>query len=265
MPQDATTTDDHTKGLGSGPPAPAVRLDSVVVAFGGLLAVGGVSLDVEPGTRLAVLGPNGAGKTTLFNTVAGDITPTSGRVWLSGVDATRLPSRTRPKLGVARTYQRTRLFGGLTVEENLVLAQTGKHGPRMRAWHAPGDRRLRERARTAARQVWLAGLEDAVVSELSYGQQRQLEIGMSMVGEPTVLLLDEPASGLSSGERERLVELLSTLDPGITLLLIEHDMDVALKVVDQVVVMAEGVVVATGTPEEISASALVREIYLGRE
>jgi branched-chain amino acid transport system ATP-binding protein len=245
--------------------APLLRLESVTVAFGGLVALGGIDLDVAQGERLAILGPNGAGKTTLFNVIAGDITPTSGRVTIRGVDCTALPSRLRPQLGVARTYQKTRLFAGLTVEDNLYLAQTGKQRRHLSLWRSARDAELRSRARDAAHDVWLGDELDAEVGDLSHGQQRQLEVGMALVTEPDLIMLDEPASGLSRGERERLVELLENLPDDTTLLLIEHDMDVALKVADSVVVMADGEKIAAGTPDEIRNDPLVHAIYLGTE
>jgi branched-chain amino acid transport system ATP-binding protein len=244
---------------------PLLWLESVAVAFGGLLALSGVDLEVAQGEQLAVLGPNGAGKTTLFNAIAGDIAPTEGRVVIKGVDCTFLPSRLRPQLGVARTYQKTRLFGGLTVEDNLYLAQTGKQGRHLALWRSHRDTELRERARDAAGRVWLTGQLDDNVADLSHGQQRQLEIGLALVTDPDLMMLDEPASGLSRGERERLIELLNALPRETTLLLIEHDMDVALTVADRVVVMSDGEKVAAGAPDEIRHDPLVHAIYLGQE
>lgn len=246
------------------PHVPLLRLESVAVAFGGLRALGGIDLEVAQGERLAVLGPNGAGKTTLFNAIAGDITPSEGRVLIKGVDCTALPSRLRPQLGVARTYQKTRLFTGLTVEDNLYLAQTGKVGRHLPLWRSKQDEDLRTTARTAGELVWLRNELDRTVGDLSHGQQRQLEIGIALVTEPDLIMLDEPASGLSRGERERLIELLEALATEATLLLIEHDMDVALKVADRVVVMADGETVAAGTPDEIRENDLVHAIYLGQ-
>ena len=243
--------------------APFVQLRVVVVRFGGLLALGGVNLDVARGERLAVLGPNGAGKTTLFNVIAGDLHPTSGTIVINGVDCTTTPSRQRPKLGVARTYQKTRLFAGLTVEDNLQLAWIGKTGSH-RSLSPSGLRGAgRDAARAAARKVWLADQLDTIVGDLSHGQQRQLEVGMVVVTQPELMMLDEPASGLSRGERERLTELLRALSSDTTLLLIEHDMDVALRIAERVVVMADGLVIAEGTPDEIRHDPLVNEVYLG--
>ena len=242
-----------------------VELRSVSVAFGGLLALDGIDLDVGHGERLAVLGPNGAGKTTLFNVIAGDIPPTHGSVVVHGVDCTRLPSRRRPVLGVARTYQKTRLFANLTVEDNLYLSQTGKQRRHLSPLYTTRDRELRERAGSIARRVWLDGMLPRTVADLSHGQRRQLEIGMALASDPQIMLLDEPASGLSRGERERLIELIDGLAADLTVVLIEHDMDVALSVSRRVVVMADGEIVARGTPNEIRQDPLVHEIYLGRQ
>jgi branched-chain amino acid transport system ATP-binding protein len=242
---------------------PLLWLESVTVAFGGLLALGGIDLEVAQGERLAILGPNGAGKTTLFNAITGDIPPTTGRVIIKGIDCTYLPPRLRPQLGVARTYQKTRLFAEMTVEDNLYLAQTGKQRRHLSLWKGSHDAELRAIGREAADKVWLSEELDNTVSDLSHGQQRQLEIGMALVTEPDLMMLDEPASGLSRGERERLIELLNSLPDHTTLLLIEHDMDVALNVADRVVVMEDGATVAAGTPDEIREDPMVHAIYLG--
>ena len=243
----------------------AVQLSSVTVTFGGLVALGDVDLDVAQGQRLAILGPNGAGKTTLFNVVAGDLSPTRGSVTIQGVDCTQLPSRHRPRLGVARTYQKARSFPGLTVADNLYLALVGRHGRHRGLGRSGADRALRDRTGSAAESVWLEDRMDSMVRELSHGQKRQLEIGMALATDPDVLMLDEPASGLARGERERLTELLAGLRDVATLLLIEHDMDVAFQVARRVVVMSDGRIVASGTPAEVQADPLVQEIYLGSE
>ncbi|MBA2529365.1 MAG: ABC transporter ATP-binding protein [Euzebyales bacterium] len=258
MAPDITTRADH-------PTEQVVVLRSVVVAFGGLLALDGIDLDVVRGERLAVLGPNGAGKTTLFNVVAGDLAPDRGSVTIKGIDCTRLPSRHRPRLGVARTYQKTRSFPGLTVADNLYLAIVGRQGRHRSLWRTGADRACRDRAGAAAEAVWLDDRLDTLVRDLSHGQKRQLEIGMAIATDPDVLLLDEPASGLSRGERERLTELLDQLAVDSTLLLIEHDMDVAFQVARRVVVMSDGKTVASGTPARVRSDPLVHEIYLGSE
>jgi branched-chain amino acid transport system ATP-binding protein len=234
------------------------------MAFGGLLALDGVDLDVVQGERLGLLGPNGAGKTTLFNVISGDLRPTSGTVHVQGVDCTHLAARHRTRLGLARTYQRTRLFGGLTVGDNLYLAEAGRRGRHRTLWKSSVDHRMRERAAVTAERVWLASRFDSPVADLSHGERRQLEVGMAMAADPSVLLLDEPASGLSRGERDRLTELLAGLPDDMTLVLIEHDMDVALNTARRVVMMADGRIVASGSTEEIRNDPLVHEIYLGR-
>jgi branched-chain amino acid transport system ATP-binding protein len=242
-----------------------VQVSSAVVAFGGLLALGGIDLDVAQGERLAIIGPNGAGKTTLFNVIAGDITPTSGTVAIKGVDCTLLPSRHRPRLGVARTYQKARTLDGLTVVDNIYLALAGHRGRHRVPWSSRVDRRMRAEADRVAESVWLADRGAVLAGALAHGQKRQLELGMAMATEPDVLMLDEPASGLSRGERERLVELLEALSSEVTVLLIEHDMDVAFRVAQRVVVMADGVTVTAGSPAQIRRDPTVHEIYLGAE
>jgi branched-chain amino acid transport system ATP-binding protein len=248
-------------------PAPGsdlvVQVRAAVVAFGGLVALRGIDLDVARGERLAIIGPNGAGKTTLFNVIAGDIRPTSGTVTIKGVDCTHLPSRRRPRLGVARTYQKARTFDGLTVTDNIYLALAGHRRRHRVPWRSAVDRRMRAEADRVAESVWLAHHRAALAGALAHGQKRQLELGMAIATEPEVLMLDEPASGLSRGERERLVQLLEALPDGVTVLLIEHDMEVAFRVARRVVVMADGVTVAAGPPAEIQRNPAVHEIYLG--
>ena len=180
-----------------------------------------------------------------------------------GRDVTHLPARVRPKLGLARTYQKTRLFPGLSVEDNIFLAIVGHDGGRLRAFPRKQDRLVRERARTAAERVLLGDKTDTFVRDLSHGEQRQLEVGMASAVEPKLMLLDEPASGLSFGERERLIELLLGLPDDVTLILIEHDMDVALTVAGYVTMMHDGRKVVEGTPAEIRGNQMVHDIYLG--
>jgi branched-chain amino acid transport system ATP-binding protein len=239
-----------------------LRLRGVGRRFGGVQAVGGGGF--YGASRKGNTTPNGAGKTTLFNLIAGDFQPTSGTIELMGTDVTNLPARVRPRLGVARTYQKSRLFPGLSVEDNLYLAIVGHEGGRLRVVRSPArEQEQRERARLAAERVWLAGSLDALVGSLSHGQQRQLEVGMASATDPKLMMLDEPASGLSRGERERLTELLLSLPPDVTLILIEHDMDIALRVAAYVTMMHEGEKVVEGTPDEIRANQMVHDIYLG--
>jgi len=243
---------------------PTLRLRGVGRRFGGLHAVRHVDLDVYPGERSAILGPNGAGKTTLFNVISGDFPPTSGRVELFGENVTALSAPVRTKLGLARTYQKSRLFLGLSVEDNLYLAVVGVHTGHLRPVLLPRkDRGYRDKARWGAEAVGLTSKLDELVGSLSHGEQRQLEVGMARVSDPKLMLLDEPASGLSRGERVALIDLLLKLDPAITLILIEHDMDVALRVAERVTMMHDGEVIVEGTPAEIRANQLVHDLYLG--
>jgi branched-chain amino acid transport system ATP-binding protein len=243
---------------------PILRLSGVGRRFGGVHALREVDLEVYPGERRALLGPNGAGKTTLFNVVSGEFPPTAGRVELFGRDVTTMPTRTRAKLGLTRTFQTSRLFLGLTVEDNLYLAVLGVRGGHLRPVRLPGrDGAIRERARELAEQVGLHDRIGEVVGSLSHGEQRQLEVAMARAGDPTIMMLDEPAAGLSRGERVALTDLLLRLDPAITLILIEHDMDVALRVAERVTMMHDGRVIVEGTPAEIRANQLVHDLYLG--
>ena len=244
---------------------PTLRLRGVGRRFGGLLAVSGVDLDVAHGERRAILGPNGAGKTTLFNVICGDIPASSGSVELFGEDVTKRPARYRAKLGLARTYQQSRLFDGLTVEDSIYLSIVGVEGGRLRPVLLPGrEKGIRERAREAANRVAISHRLGDLVENLSHGEHRQVAIAMSLAAEPKALMLDEPASGLSRGERQLLTELLLGLDRQITLILIEHDMDIALTVAERVTMMHDGRVIVEGTPAEIRANETVHDLYLGR-
>jgi branched-chain amino acid transport system ATP-binding protein len=243
---------------------PTLRLRGVGRRFGGLHAVREVTLEVLPGERRAILGPNGAGKTTLFNVIAGDLAPSAGKVELFGEDVTTMPSRARARLGLARTYQQSRLFLGLTVENSIYLSILGVRNGHLRPVVLPRrDEELRERARAAAARVAISHKLDELVGSLSHGEHRQVALAMALASEPKILMLDEPASGLSRGERTLLTDLLLALDREITLILIEHDMDVALRVAERVTMMHEGRVIVEGTPTEIRGDKLVHELYLG--
>jgi branched-chain amino acid transport system ATP-binding protein len=244
---------------------PTLLLRGVGRRFGGLQAVRDVNLEVSPGERRAILGPNGAGKTTLFNVITGDFPPSSGSVELFGQDVTALPARKRVRLGLARTYQQSRLLHGLSVEDNIYLSILGVRNGHLRPVVLPArDREIREQARTAAGRVAIDHKLAAPVGSLSHGEHRQVAIAMALASQPSLLMLDEPASGLSRGERELLTGILVGLDRKITLLLIEHDMDVALTVAERVTVMHDGRVIVEGSPSEIRANELVHDLYLGR-
>jgi branched-chain amino acid transport system ATP-binding protein len=241
-----------------------LRVRGLTRRFGGVVAVKDVDLDIASGERRAVLGPNGAGKSTLFNLIAGADIPTEGNIELFGSDVTGLGARQRTRMGLSRTFQTSRLLTGLTVEDNLYLAAIGVAGGRFRLLRTGRDRDARQRAARAAETVGMRDRLDALAGDLSHGEQRQLEIALALVAEPRMLLLDEPAAGLSRAERQLLTSLLLSLDPDVTMLLIEHDMDVALTVAERVTMMHDGAVIVEGTPAEIRGNSLVHDLYLGR-
>jgi branched-chain amino acid transport system ATP-binding protein len=243
---------------------PALRLRGVGRRFGGLHAVRDVDLEIAAGERRAILGPNGAGKTTLFNVICGDFPATSGRVELFGRDVSALPARTRAKMGLARTYQQSRLFGGLTVEDNIYLSIVGVKGGHLRPVRLSRDTEMRERARAVAGRVAIDSKLSELVGNLSHGEHRQVALAVALAAEPQMMMLDEPCSGLSRGERQLLTDLLLKLGQELTLIVIEHDMDVALRVAEQVTMMHDGRVIVEGTPDEIRANELVHDLYLGR-
>jgi branched-chain amino acid transport system ATP-binding protein len=243
------------------PPLATHALDK---RFGGVHAVRGVDLTVQTGERRAVLGPNGAGKTTLFGLVSGTIRPTIGTVELFGRDVTNLPAPARTRLGLSRTFQTSRCFTGLTVLDNLYLGALGVRGGRLRPMRTGRDQKLRDAAAHTGTRVGLEHRLGTIAGELSHGERRQLEIGLALIAEPRLLMLDEPAAGLSRAERRLLTELLFALERTVTVILIEHDMDVALTVAEQVTMMHEGRVILEGTPAEIRASKSVHDLYLGK-
>jgi len=242
----------------------ALRLDAVSRAFGGLRAVDGVSLTVQGGERRALIGPNGAGKTTLFNLIAGALPVTAGRITLFGRDITRMAAHRRAALGLARTFQVSNLFPALTVLENCLLAVQGLH-PAKLAMHRPLSRyrELHARAHATLEAVGLDDRAGTTARHLSHGEQRQLEIALALAAQPRLLLLDEPTAGLSPAESAQMAALLGRLDPAMTVLIIEHDMDIALELAREVTVLHYGRVIADGTREAVKADRLVREIYLG--
>jgi branched-chain amino acid transport system ATP-binding protein len=226
--------------------------------------VDAVTLTIRPGERRALIGPNGAGKTTLFNLIAGALPLTSGRISLFGHDVTAAPAHRRAALGLARTFQITNLFPDLTVRENCLLAVQAHTRARF-AMLRPVSHyvALLERARVTLASLALESLGDAVVRNLSHGEQRQLEIALALAGRPRVLLLDEPTAGLSPAESRLMAGLLRGLDPAITVLMIEHDMDIALELSEMVTVLHYGRVIADGPREQVKADPQVKEIYLG--
>jgi branched-chain amino acid transport system ATP-binding protein len=243
----------------------ALTLTDVAVAFGALRAVDGVSLTVPKGQRRAIIGPNGAGKTTLFNAITGVIPPTGGRIVFDGRDITRLPPHRRARLGVSRTFQITNLFPTLSVADNMVLAARGLSVRKFSILGSPDtDTTEAEAIGVALDAARLSDRAGITVSALSYGEQRQLEIALALVTAPRMLLLDEPAAGLSPAERIIVADIIRALPRDLTLVLIEHDMDLALGLVDHVTCLHEGRVLVEAPPDAIRSSAIVQEVYLGK-
>ncbi len=241
-----------------------LRLDRLVKSFGALQVTREVSLEVPQGVRHAIIGPNGAGKTTLFNLIAGELQPTSGSIEIGGRDATRLPPNRRARLGLARSFQRNNLFQSETVRNNLLLGDMASRGTGARFWPLLSrESAAHERAEAVAAQVGLSDELERLVSELSYGAQRQLEVGLALIAQPKVLLLDEPTSGMSPEETGRMLRLVDDLPRDLAVLLIEHDMDLVFTHADRITVLNYGQVLMEGTPEEVRGSDVVQEIYLG--
>jgi branched-chain amino acid transport system ATP-binding protein len=232
--------------------------------FGGLRAVGNVNLTIAPGERHVLIGPNGAGKTTLFHLISGELRATEGRITLFGDDVTGLAPHRRAALGIARTFQITNLFPNLSIEENLLLACEALESRKfsmLRPLSSYSD--LQEKAAHLLREFGLWELRAEPARNISYGDQRKLEVALSLAGRPRLLLLDEPMAGLSTGESESMQRLLHKLDPKITVLLIEHDMDVAFAFAEEITVLYQGRVLTSGPKDEVRANSQVQEIYLG--
>jgi branched-chain amino acid transport system ATP-binding protein len=243
----------------------AITVDRLAKVFGGLRAVDDVSISIPPGERRVLIGPNGAGKTTLFNCIAGTHRPSAGRVLMFGTDISHLAENRRTALGMGRTFQISNVCTDLTVRENLLLAILGND---RRKWmvYRPADtlRDLHERVLAGLAKVGLQDRADELVKFLSYGERRQLELALALNSNPKVLLLDEPCAGLSPSERQLLFKLVSGLSRDITLVMIEHDIDIALALADRVTVLHHGKVILDGSPDEVQSNEQVREVYFGR-
>ena len=243
---------------------PVLELNGLSKSFGGLHAVRGVTLKIMPGDRKAIIGPNGAGKTTLFNLITGIFPATSGQVLLFGRDVTGWPSHRRTALGMARTFQITSLFPKLTVLDNVLLAIQGVRRSKFVMWRFLSSyREVYEKAYGLLERASFLDRRDTEVRYLSHGEQRQLEIVLALASDPKILLLDEPAAGLSSGESTEMAQFLMRLDPSLAILLIEHDMDVVFDVAEHISVLHFGEVLESGATEQIRRSEKVQEIYLG--
>jgi len=245
-------------------PQYALITRGVSKSFGGVRAVRSVDFSVPVGARCALIGPNGAGKSTLFNLIAGDLTADTGRIELFGTDVTRKSVHHRARMGLGRTYQISELFLELTVEENLFLASISGTGAEF-ALLSRRDRLAKHRdwVEQVARDVDLQDHLHARVKDLSHGLQRQLELGLALAMRPRLIMLDEPAAGLSPGERVKLTRLIQELPKHITLVLIEHDMDIVLEVAERISVLHEGSLIAEDTPDGIRTNKDVQRVYLG--
>jgi branched-chain amino acid transport system ATP-binding protein len=240
-------------------------LAHVTVRFGALRAVDDVSLGVPKGERRAVIGPNGAGKTTLFNAISGVLRPTEGRVVFAARDLTRAAPDSRARAGIGRTFQITNLFTSLSVEDNIRLAVRGLSRRKFSLFGRSAlDAAESEKAERALAMARLGERRGVPVKELSYGEQRQLEVAMALANAPRLLLLDEPAAGLSPAERGGVAEIIRALPRDLTMVLIEHDMDLALGLVDRVTCLHNGRVIADEPPDSIRRNAAVQEVYLGK-
>ncbi|MDF2120438.1 ABC transporter ATP-binding protein [Roseiarcaceae bacterium H3SJ34-1] len=241
-----------------------LRTDRLCRSFGNLVVTRDLSLEVQRGERHIIIGPNGAGKTSLANQIGGQLRPSSGRIFLEDVDITgQSPDRIN-RLGIARTFQKNNLFPNLSILENLRLAVQARRGHTLNCVRPVAHySAVLDRARELAAIVHIEGEGSRLVRHLSYGEQRQLEIGMALASEPKLLLLDEPTSGMSPLETQRMIELIRDLPSDLAILMIEHDMKVVFSLADRVTVLYYGEALASGTCAEVQASARVREVYLG--
>jgi branched-chain amino acid transport system ATP-binding protein len=243
---------------------PALELQGVSRDYGGVHAVADVSLSVADRERRALIGPNGAGKTTLFRLISGEVPVSKGTIRVFGQNVTHLPAHRRVACGLGRTYQITNVFPALSVEDNVALASLGLSGKKFQPLlGVPRRGPERERVDKALVDVGLADRARLPVRELSHGEQRQLELALALAVQPRVLLLDEPAAGLSAVERAKMAELVHGLPPDLTLVIIEHDMDLVLELVERVTCLHNGRIVADESPTTLRGNKTVQEIYLG--
>lgn len=245
---------------------PLLRVERLVRRFGGILATDHVSLDVERGELHAIIGPNGAGKTTLISQLTGQLLPHSGTIRLAGADITHVPAYRRSALGLARSFQITSLLSDFTALDNVALAAQAHDGHSFSFWrNARKESRLRDAALAALDRVGLARRAGTLVSELSHGEQRELELAVALATKPQLLLLDEPMAGLGITESARMVKLLQELRREVSVVLVEHDMDAVFALADRISVLVYGRVIASGVPAEIRQNEEVKRAYLGEQ
>jgi branched-chain amino acid transport system ATP-binding protein len=244
--------------------SPLLRVENLVRRFGGILATDNLSLDVAPGELHAIIGPNGAGKTTLISQLTGQVMPNAGAIHFAGRDVTRLPSYQRSRLGLARSFQITSLLPDFSACDNVALAAQAHDGHSFRFWGAARkEKPLREAAQAALKRVGLEKRADVPVSELSHGEQRELELAVALATKPKLLLLDEPMAGLGVTESARMVALLKELRREVTIVLVEHDMEAVFALADRITVLVYGRVIASGLPDAIRNNDEVKRAYLG--
>ncbi len=241
-----------------------LRVVNLTRRFGGLVATDNLSMEVAPGELHAIIGPNGAGKTTLIAQLTGQLPPDSGSIHFAGLDITGLPSHRRSGLGLARSFQITSLLRDFTAADNVALAAQAHAGHSYRFWaDARKEKPLREAARAALARVGLENRANVPVSELSHGEQRELELAVALATRPQLLLLDEPMAGLGVTESQRMVSLLKELRKELTIVLVEHDMEAVFALADRITVLVYGRLIASGKPDEIRNNEEVKRAYLG--
>jgi branched-chain amino acid transport system ATP-binding protein len=243
---------------------PLLRVENLVRRFGGIVATDNLSLDVGRGELHAIIGPNGAGKTTLISQLIGQLRPSAGAIHFAGQDITHLPAWRRSQLGLARSFQITSLLPDFTAADNVALAAQARDGHSFRFWgNARKERHLREAAMSALTRVGLDRRADVVVSKLSHGEQRELELAVALATRPQLLLLDEPMAGLGTTESARMVKLLAELRQEVTIVLVEHDMNAVFALADRITVLVYGRVIASDVPTAIRGNEEVKRAYLG--
>ena len=244
----------------------ALRVKGLSKNFGGVSAVDNISFGVEIGERLVIIGPNGAGKTTLFNLINGQLPATSGRIYFLGKDITAMPTHSRAHLGQARAFQIISLFLNLSVLDNALLALHGTKPYRFKLFRPINDYKLiSDKVQETLEALDLWDNKDELVKNLSYGDQRRMEIGLSLALQPKLLLLDEPSAGLTMEECSGIIDMIKNLGLDITVIIVDHDMDLVFGVAERIIVLHYGQIIADGAPEQIQADPRVKEIYLGIE
>ena len=243
---------------------PMLRVENLFKRFGGIAATDNLSLDVAKGELHAIIGPNGAGKTTLISQLTGQLRPSAGTIRFAGQDITHLPAWRRSQLGLARSFQITSLLPDFTASDNVALAAQARNGHSFRFWgNVRKEKHLREAAQSALARVGLERRADVVVSKLSHGEQRELELAVALATRPQLLLLDEPMAGLGATESARMVKLLAELRREVTIILVEHDMDAVFALADRITVLVYGRVIASDVPAAIRVNEEVKRAYLG--